>query len=232
MAANSCGPSKRDLGNAVVSKVEEFKRTNGRLPNSLSEAGVEKDENCPCYCKTTGNTYIAWYGTTLGESDTYDSETKKWSDRSVKVCLPTGQEFRKQLSPADKQHILDGLFTVVTKTADMPASVKEAFAQITGQPAFALANPGQKFQVADVIIDASLPHRRLVFAGVRGDEWFVHYEVGGIGHGYCLLLFKVDTKNNMQFLWGGAGSRSAESLDQLRNMVATGQFQDDLQYTW
>lgn len=55
-----------------------------------------------------------------------------------------------------------------------------------------------------VVVDRGLPRRRLVFAGVRGDEWFVHYELGGIGHSYCVLLFKVDPQNRLQFVWGGA----------------------------
>jgi hypothetical protein len=80
LSSVGCGPSQRDLSNAIVLKVEEFKRANGRLPNSLHEVGVEEYENCPCYCKTKDNGYLVWYGTTLGQSDTYDSRTKKWSD--------------------------------------------------------------------------------------------------------------------------------------------------------
>ena len=38
------------------------------------------------------------------------------------------QEFRKQLSPAEKEHILDGSFTDVTKTESMQTTVKQAFA--------------------------------------------------------------------------------------------------------
>ncbi len=144
----------------------------------------------------------------------------------------TAQEFHKRLSLAEKQHILDGPFTVVTKTEDMPASAKQAFAKITGEPSFALANPGQKFQLTDVIVDRSLPRRRLVFAGARGDEWFVHYELGGVGHSYCLLLFKVDPQNGLQFVWGGAGFHAAKNLDQLHKMVATGQFSDDMKNYW
>lgn len=75
-----CGPSQRDLSNAIVVKVEEFKRVNRRLPDSLREMGIEESESCPCYCRTKDNGYLVWYGTTLGRSDTYDSRTQKWSD--------------------------------------------------------------------------------------------------------------------------------------------------------
>jgi len=150
------------------------------------------------------------------------------------LCLISlrAEDFHVRLSPTEKQHLLDGSFTKVTKVEAMPASVKQAFARITGEPAFALANPGEKFQVTDVIIDRSLPHRRLVFAGVRDDEWFVHYEVGGIGHSYCVVLFRVDSQSHLTFVWGGAGSQGAKDFDQLRKMVAGGQFSDDRSYYW
>jgi hypothetical protein len=148
------------------------------------------------------------------------------------LAFPTAaEEFHKQLSASERQHILDGDFKVLEKTEDMPASVKQAFMKITNEPSFSLANPGKKFQVTDVVIDKTLPLRRLVFAGSRDDEWFVHYERGGRGHGYCVLLFRIDSNNGLQFVWGGAGPH-AKNLDELRKMVAGGQFDDSRQYYW
>jgi hypothetical protein len=144
----------------------------------------------------------------------------------------SAQQFHKRLSAAEKEHILDSLFTEVTRTEAMPANVKQAFAKITGAPSFALANPGQKYQVTDVVVERGLPRRRLVFAGVRSDEWLVHYELGGIGHSYCVLLFKVKSQNHVQFVWGGVGFHGAKNLDQLRKMVAAGQFSDEMQNYW
>src|SRR5258708_27181926 len=86
LGAVSCVQSKRALGNTIVAKIEEFKRGNGRLPSSLSEVGVKESESCPCYCKTSDSGYIVWYGTTLGESDTYDSRTRKWAEVGQGVC--------------------------------------------------------------------------------------------------------------------------------------------------
>ncbi len=145
----------------------------------------------------------------------------------------SAQQFHKRLSPAERDRILDGPFTDVTKTEAMPTTtVKRAFATITAEPSFALANPGQKFQVTDVVVDRGLPRRRLIFAGAQGDEWFVHYELGGYAHSYCVLLFKVDPQNHLQFVWGGAGFHGAKNLDQLRKMVVGGQFSDDMQNYW
>jgi hypothetical protein len=144
----------------------------------------------------------------------------------------TAQQFHTRLSPAQKEHILDGQFHEVTKVEAMTVKAKQAFAKITGEPSFALANPGQKYQVTDVVVDRALPRRRLILAGVQDDEWFVHYELGGIGHSYCVLLFKVDPQNGLQFVWGGAGSHGAKNFDQLRKMVGAGQFSDEMQSYW
>ncbi len=144
----------------------------------------------------------------------------------------SAQQFHKRLSAAEKEHILDSPFTDVTKTEAISVNAKQAFAKITNESSFGLANPGQKYQVTDVVVERGLPRRRLVFAGVWGDEWFIHYELGGRGHGYCVLLFRVDPANRVQFVWGGAGSHGAKNLSQLRKMVAAGQFSDEMQYYW
>ena len=34
---------------------------------------------------------MVWYGTTLGESNTYDSRTKKWSEATGLVCSQSGE---------------------------------------------------------------------------------------------------------------------------------------------
>ena len=142
------------------------------------------------------------------------------------------QQQGHQLSVAEKEHILDGQFKVVSTTEGMPANVKQAFSEITREPSFALANPGQKYQVTDVVVDRNLPFRRLVFAGVKADKWFVHYERGGRGHGYYVLVFKVDPHGDAHFVWGGSGPNGAKNLEQLRKMVATGQLSDGESYYW
>jgi hypothetical protein len=80
-----CNSSKRRTGDNVVAKVEQFRKSNGRLPNALSDIGTKEEESCPC-CKTGDDSYIVWYGTSLGESDAYDSRTKKWSEVTGAVC--------------------------------------------------------------------------------------------------------------------------------------------------
>jgi len=151
---------------------------------------------------------------------------------SCTSIVVAAQQFHKRLLATEKEHILDGPFTMVKTTDAMPANLKQAFAEITGAPSFALANPGERYQVTDVVIDRKLPLRRLVFAGAEADEWFIHYERGGRGHSFSVLVFKVDKQNRVQFVWGGVGTHGAKNLEQLRKMVAAGRFSDEIENYW
>ena len=78
---NFCGNSDERIkaGNEIIGKIEDFRKEKGRLPVSLSEIGIEEKEEGPIYYDRKSETrYILWFGTSLGESVTYDSETKKW----------------------------------------------------------------------------------------------------------------------------------------------------------
>jgi hypothetical protein len=109
---------------------------------------------------------------------------------------------------------------VVSKTEAIPTNVKQAFSKISRQPSFAMANPGQRFQATDVVLDRTLPFRRLVFAGVQDDRWFVHYEKGGYAHGYYVVAFKVDPHGDAHFVWGCSGVDGGKTLEQLTRIAA------------
>lgn len=83
---SGCNYSERKASNEIVAKVEQFKKSTGRLPDRLSDISVKENESCPCYCKTSNDSYMVWYGTALGESDSYDSRTKLWSEAAGPVC--------------------------------------------------------------------------------------------------------------------------------------------------
>ena len=72
--------SLKNEANQIIVKLENFKKENNRLPDSLSGIGIEEKEEGPIYYRKTGDaTYKIWFGTSLGESVTYDSEKRKWS---------------------------------------------------------------------------------------------------------------------------------------------------------
>jgi len=148
------------------------------------------------------------------------------------VCwlAPVAVAQQDQSSVAEKGHLLDGQLKVISKTEGIPANVKLAFSKIAREPSFAMANPGQKFQVTDVVLDRTLPWRRLVFAGVLDDKWFIHYERGGYAHGYYVAAFKANSHGDALFLWGCGVGKSAKTLEELRPMVATCQLADAKSY--
>lgn len=147
----------------------------------------------------------------------------------------------KSISQAEKEHILDGRFTILTATEAIPASLKEAFTVITGaQPGFAsraqrfaMENPDWKnpYQGRRIV----MPYRRLLFAGLTDNKRFIHY-LSGIGCGtpekYYVVVFDIDQQNKLQFLWGGKGVEGATDLDDLRRGIATGRFTDNLSCAW
>jgi hypothetical protein len=81
-----CNYSERKASNEIVARVEQYKKSTGHLPDALSDIGLKENESCPCYCKTSKDSYIVWYGTTLGESDTFNSRTMNWSEASGPAC--------------------------------------------------------------------------------------------------------------------------------------------------
>lgn len=75
----SCSNPKLQSGVEVISKIEKFRSENNRLPNNLTEIGIIENEGGPVYYeKKTESEYILWFGKELGESMTYDSQTKAW----------------------------------------------------------------------------------------------------------------------------------------------------------
>ena len=141
-------------------------------------------------------------------------------------------KFHRALSPEERGHVLDGQYAIVTSAAKLPDAVKQAFATITGGEHFLLANPGEKYQVTDVIDEPGLPFRRLVFAGACGTDWFIHYEHGGIGHSYAVMVLRVRPGGRTDFVWGGAGSYRATGFEDLRRAIASGRFDDRQYYYW
>ena len=80
---STCAGSRKQqlehAGNRLVAEVETFRKNNGRLPTSLSEIGHKDTEKGPLYYrKENESRYVIWFGTQLGESVTYDSQTQRW----------------------------------------------------------------------------------------------------------------------------------------------------------
>lgn len=68
-----------NLGNEAIAKIENFKKDNGRLPESLAEIGIKETEGGPIfYHKKSPSRYLVWFTTGFDDGYFYDSETKEW----------------------------------------------------------------------------------------------------------------------------------------------------------
>lgn len=70
-------------GKELVEKIEAFKAKYSRLPNSLEEIGLEESDGADVlyYSKRDSLHYTVSFGTALGESKFYYSDSEKWEDR-------------------------------------------------------------------------------------------------------------------------------------------------------
>lgn len=147
--------------------------------------------------------------------------------RSTKnYTAPLGQtkliQFRPYgLSKVARDEFLDRDFTIVKDVRVLPSPVLEALTEQSGSR-LVMANPGEKFEATDFILDSSLPQRRLIFAGVSGDRCFIHYERGGRGHSYIVAFFRLMSANSMEPLWSAYCDGPAATFHDLRSKLATG----------
>lgn len=70
-------------GDVLVERIEVFKAKQFRLPNSLEEIGIKEREGADVlyYDKRDSLHYTVSFGTSLGESKIYYSDSKRWEDR-------------------------------------------------------------------------------------------------------------------------------------------------------
>ena len=137
-----------------------------------------------------------------------------------------------RLSGSDRDHLLKvDVFQILTSVKDLPQPVKLAFAKLTREKIIVMADPGEEFQKTDAIDKEGLPNRRLIFAGLSADHCFLHYESGGIGHAYYIVLFRF-RKSEARFVWGGASWESFLTLDSLRKAIEDKKIEEDLPYYW
>lgn len=70
-------------GDALLKKIEDYKVEHKRLPNSLEEIGMEERDGVDelYYTKRDSLHYNVSFGTSLGESKFYYSDSKRWEDR-------------------------------------------------------------------------------------------------------------------------------------------------------
>jgi hypothetical protein len=109
---------------------------------------------------------------------------------------------------------------------DLPPAVLALCVDENGR----LAEPGQKWQVTDVITDQTLPGKRLIWAVTNGDYYVVHYERGGIAHSFHVLVARLKARDSKpSFVWRAAGKQLA-NFRAFLDAVASNKLDDTLDY--
>jgi len=130
--------------------------------------------------------------------------------------------------PADDQKVLHDVsrFHVIHSASNLPPVIFLLCADSGGR----LADPGQKWEITDVITDDKLPRKRLVWAVTDGDYYIVHYERGGYAHSYHFLVAKLKAGEvKPSFIWYGAGGQLKDFRSFL-DAVASNKLDDTLDY--
>ena len=128
--------------------------------------------------------------------------------------------------PADDQKVLrdESRFHEIHAAANLPPAVFALCADNAGR----LAEPGQKWEATDVIMDDKLPRKRLIWAATDGDYYVVHYERGGPGHSFHVLVAKLKD-GKQSFVWYGVG-RHLKDFRAFLDAVASNKLDDRLDY--
>jgi hypothetical protein len=72
----------------------------------------------------------------------------------------------------------------------------------------------------------------LIWAVTDGDYYVVHYESGGIGHGFHALVVKLDGGHDKtSFVWHGVGERLKDFRSFL-DAINTNKLRDELDYAY
>jgi hypothetical protein len=142
---------------------------------------------------------------------------------------PTPRQTYIKLSPFDVQRLLSGNCTTINTAGELPETIKSAFATITRDKPFSLADPGSRFNATDVI-EPGLPRRRLVLAGRCENRWFIEYEHGGIGMSTALMVLRVNSDRSVSLVWGRALRGGAKNIKELRAALSGAAYYDEPYY--
>jgi hypothetical protein len=138
-----------------------------------------------------------------------------------------------QLTSNERAKLTASSFVIVRDAAAFPDACKNGFAKLTGEPSFALANPGQPYQATDVMTQGQpLPWRRLIFGGSTQDRCVIYYEKGGIATTHIAVVIDIAKANAPLFVWGGIDGTGPRDLPALISQITHGTFEQGGRYSW
>lgn len=126
--------------------------------------------------------------------------------------------------PAEPRKALQDIsrFHKILAVTNLPPAIVALCADASGR----LAEPGHKWEATDVIVSASLPRKRLIWAEVSDEYYVVHYESGGRGHSFHVLVATLPKGElKPKVVWHGVGDWLKDYADFL-NALKIGKLDD------
>jgi hypothetical protein len=146
------------------------------------------------------------------------------------IVLASSHAEITKLPPEERKALQDlSGFKEIHATNNLPPAIIVLCADDEGR----LADPGQEWQVTDVIMNPSLPRKRLIWAAVNGNRYVVHYEMGGIGHSFHVLVavFKQGDPKAVA-KWRGVGNDPLNDFKAFQIALKDNQLDDRLDYSY
>lgn len=150
-------------------------------------------------------------------------EDEDFMKRPGRERAPSKQVDSHSVPPASRSQVVSGDYETVSDVNLLPDVVRDSYGIGSHKPLSGMANPGQSFNATDLILNNKLPRKRLVFAAVRRVDnfWIVHFEYGGIAHGYEVHFLSTST-NTTTPVWRCNLQEAAKDLQTLKDKVVTG----------
>ena len=139
-----------------------------------------------------------------------------------------------KLDAADRKHLVEAQDPPLVLTMrEIPEEVVHACAAVSSGKEFRLADAGQPFQVTDVISNEKLLSKRLIWGARLPGYFVVHYESGGIAHGFHVLVVAVDASKKARVVWSAMVASAVAPLKTygaFREALGAGKLDDALNY--
>jgi hypothetical protein len=145
----------------------------------------------------------------------------------VVACVVVGSAGITKLSRQDRRVLVDAArFREVGSVTNLPPALVALCADENGR----FADRGGKWESTDVIMDPTLPRKRLVWAAVGGEYWVVYYERGGRGHGFHVLVARQEAADGkVKPVWRAVGGPLKDYVAFV-GAVVKNQLDDELEY--
>jgi hypothetical protein len=131
------------------------------------------------------------------------------------------------ISPDDRQAVSQtSSFITKYKIDSIPPAVQAAFSKEVHDVKFSMADPGEKWQATDAITESGLPRRRLIFVSLSKTHCLVHYERGGIGHSFHIVLFRLE-RSRARLVWRAAVNSKLKGMTEVSTAIQKGIIDDN-----